>query len=84
MRSNSILSLLLMFIVVIVIVGFMRGWFQFSSAQRPSGKMEMELSIDPEKAQEDAEKVRRRTDEFFDKVQSEASDAHETTIQQAP
>jgi hypothetical protein len=71
MRNNSLFSLLFVFIVVLAVVGFMRGWFEFTSSQHPSGKVDMELSIDPTKAQGDAEKAQRRTEEFFDKVRSE-------------
>jgi hypothetical protein len=77
MRNNSIASLLVVAIIVLVVVGFMRGWFQFMSSQTPAGKVEMELSIDPDKARHDAEKVRRKADEFIDKVQSEATEATE-------
>jgi hypothetical protein len=71
MRNNSLFSLLFVFAVVLLVLGFMRGWFVFTSAQRPSGKVNMELSIDPNKAQSDAKKARQRAGEFFDKVRSE-------------
>ena len=81
MRSNALASVLIILFIALIAIGFMRGWFALNTAQSPSGKTDIELSIDPQKARQDAEKVQHRTDEFLDKVKTDATDLRDTTVQ---
>jgi hypothetical protein len=84
MRGNGTASLLIVLLIALVVVGFMRGWFAFNSVQQPSGKVNLELSVDPNQAQRDAKQLERRTDEFFDKVRSDVTDPRDTTVLPEP
>lgn len=76
-RRSGLLSLLAGLALVIAVVGFARGWFELSSARNESaGKMKVELNVDTEKVEQDAEK----TKEFADKVVDDAREGVERAI----
>jgi hypothetical protein len=64
------LTLLFVLILCVVAIGFYRGWFPRSS-NRPdtgSGKVNINLTVDPDKAKQDAEKVKDKATELGDRA----------------
>lgn len=57
-------------LIVFVIVGFLRGWFTLSGSNSTSddGKIDMNLTIDKEKMNDDAEKAKDKANEIADDV----------------
>lgn len=56
---KSFRSLLLLIVVVVIGVGFYRGWFAVSGGREAvSHKVDLNLTVDPDKAQADAEIVK--------------------------
>ena len=57
------IKLLLLLAVCIAVVGFYRGWFSLSSHGRDteSNKVNVSLTVDPDKVKEDAGKAKDRT-----------------------
>lgn len=57
-------------LIVLVIVGFLRGWFAFSSSDSTSndGKIDVNLTIDKEKMSDDAEKAKDKANDIADDV----------------
>ena len=59
-----------LWVIVIVIavigVGFARGWFVLSSSSRDTGshKIDVNLTVDPDKMKEDGAKVKEKTREL--------------------
>jgi hypothetical protein len=69
-------SLFLVLMLCLVVVGFFRGWYSFSGHGREaeSNKVEVKLTLDPDRVKEDADKVKEKTTELGnqakDKVKS--------------
>ena len=57
---------LIVFVVCVVGVGFVRGWFVLSSPGRDAGshKIDVNLAVDPDKIKEDGQKVKDKTREL--------------------
>jgi hypothetical protein len=72
--NGSIITVLFVLLVCVVAVGFYRGWFTLSSrsADAGSNKVNVNLRMDRDKMQEDAETVKRKTAELFGKVTEQA------------
>lgn len=61
-RSNKPLLVLLVLILCGVAFGFYRGWFALTSPQdTESNKVNINLTVDPDKVKEDAQKVKDKT-----------------------
>jgi hypothetical protein len=67
---------LIVLAIVLVAAGFIRGWFALSGPQREpeSKKVDVNLTVDPEKIQEDAAQLQEKAVEFEDKVKEELRD----------
>lgn len=51
-------KVLFVLLLVVVVVGFFRGWFVLTSNSRDEdNKVNVNLTVDPDKVKEDAEKV---------------------------
>ena len=62
-------KVLFVLLLVLVGVGFYRGWLALSSHGRDeSNKVGVNLTVDPDKAKEDAEKVKDKTKELGDRA----------------
>jgi hypothetical protein len=63
--------------IVLLAAGFVRGWFALSGPHRApeSKKVDVNLTIDPEKMKEDAEEVKDKAEELGGKVKKELQDA---------
>ena len=60
---------LFVLLLVLVGVGFYRGWFSLSSHGRDeSNKVGVNLTVDPDKAKEDAEKVKDKTTDLGERA----------------
>ena len=63
------IAFLLVFIVCLAAVGFYRGWFTLSSKpEAGSNKVDVNLTMDRDKIEQDAETVKEKTTEFVGKV----------------
>ena len=71
---RSLLSLLVVTVLVLVVVGFFRGWFTLSGDGRGTESSKVTLTVDTDKVKEDAEKAKDKTAEFSGKVKEEAKD----------
>jgi hypothetical protein len=63
-------AVLLVLIMGMVAIGFYRGWFALSSngPDTGSGKVNINLTVDPDKAKQDAEKVKDKATELGDRT----------------
>ena len=59
MKTLSIAVLLLT--LGVVVLGFYRGWFALSSDSGPDNKVKINLTLDPDKAKEDAAGLKNET-----------------------
>jgi len=59
----KIIKVLLVLAICVAVLGFYRGWFSLSSHSREAGshKVEVSLTVDPDKVKEDAEKAKDQT-----------------------
>lgn len=70
------LRVLLVLAILVAALGFFRGWFSFSShgPNAVDGKVNVSLTVDPEKMQDDATRVRDKTSDVADQTAEEARD----------
>ncbi len=76
---------LLALLIVLLVAGFVRGWFALSSLRHPpdSEKVGVKFTVDPEKVKEDAERVKEEAERAEEKARDELrnvtrpSDRHE-------
>ena len=61
--NRTIVGVLLVLVLCAVALGFYRGWFALSSpsAGPDSNKVNINLTLDPDKAKEDAEGLKNKT-----------------------
>ena len=63
------ITFVLVLIVCVAAVGFYRGWFTLSSKpEEGSNKVDVNLTMDRGKMEQDAETVKEKTTEFVGKV----------------
>ena len=68
------MSYLLVFIACLAAVGFYRGWFTLSSKpEEGSNKVDVNLTMDRDKMEQDAETVKEKTTEFVGNVKAKRS-----------
>ena len=62
MRRFTFFKLLILLVVCVTVLGFWRGWFTLSEPcpDDLSNKVDVRLSVDPDKANKDAEEGRDR------------------------
>lgn len=65
---KTLMKMLLVLTICIVALGFYRGWFALSSGgtNADSNKVNVNLTVDPDKMKEDAEKVEEKSAELTD------------------
>lgn len=63
---KKLFAVLIVVVLLVIGVGFYRGWFVLSSGDAGSGnnKVNVNLTVDGDKVQEDAEAVKRKTTEL--------------------
>ena len=73
--NRTIITVLLVLVVGVVAVGFYRGWFTLSSRNPDAGsnKVNVNLTLDRDKMQEDASAVQKKTTELVGKVTDQAT-----------
>lgn len=73
---KKVLLLLSVVVVLVVGVGFYRGWFALSSQSRDteSNKVDMNLTLDRGKVKDDVEEVKDKTTELVHKTTAKAKD----------
>jgi cell division protein FtsX len=67
--KRTLMTVLVVLTLCVVVVGFYRGWFSLSSHSGDAGsnKVQMNLTVDPDKVKEDAGKVKDKTTELTGK-----------------
>ena len=66
---KNLFWLLIVLAIFVVGLGFYRGWFALSSPRdTESNKVNINLTVDPDKAKADAEKVKDKTTELGDRA----------------
>jgi hypothetical protein len=72
--KRSFFPVLIVLIICVVALGFYRGWFTLSSGSPDKGshKVDVNLTMDRDKIEEDAETVKKKATEFTGKVTEEA------------
>jgi len=72
----TLLKVLFVLALCVAVLGFYRGWFSVSSRGRTaeSNKVNVSLTVDPDKMKDDAEKVKEKATELTDKAAAEAKD----------
>ena len=72
---KNLIWLLIVLAIFVVVLGFYRGWFALSSPRdTESNKVNINLTVDPDKAKEDAETVKDKTTELTGKVTKRAKE----------
>ncbi|MBC7816907.1 MAG: hypothetical protein IAG10_08480 [Planctomycetaceae bacterium] len=65
----------LLLLVFIVILGFLRGWFTLSGSREAVGrKVDVHLTVDPDKVNQDAETVKDKAKELTGKTRRDGED----------
>jgi len=72
---KRLFAVVIVLALIVVGVGFYRGWFALSSssADQGSNKVNVNLTVDPDKMKEDAEAVKGRTAELTGNVTEQAT-----------
>jgi len=72
----TLMKVLVVLALCAAVVGFYRGWFSLSSRgrNRESNKVNVSLTVDPDRMKDDAEKVKEKTTELGDKAAAEAKE----------
>jgi hypothetical protein len=65
---KTLMKVLVVLAICVAGLGFYRGWFSLSSRGRDAenNKINVSLTVDPDKMKEDAEKVEEKTAELTD------------------
>ncbi len=79
---KRLLVILAVLVVVSVSLGFYRGWFTMSTdTALDNNKVEVNLTVDPDKAQEDAEELRDNVvPDSLESTDESTSDAESTAV----
>ncbi|HZL88880.1 MAG TPA: hypothetical protein VFB96_10945 [Pirellulaceae bacterium] len=66
---KKLLAVLIVLVLLVIGVGFYRGWFALSSPDADKGnKVNVNLTVDGDKMQEDAEAVKKKAAELTENV----------------
>ena len=73
--NKKLFAVVIVLALLVIGVGFYRGWFALSSssADQGSNKVNVNLTVDRDKIQEDAEAVQNKTAELTGTVTEEAN-----------
>ena len=73
---KTLIKVLVVLAICVAGLGFYRGWFSLSGSGRDadSNKVKVSLTVDPDKMNEDTEKVGEKTAELTDKAAEEAKE----------
>jgi hypothetical protein len=72
---RNFLIALLVIAVIVVGLGVYLDWFNFSSTDRGSGKVDVGVTIDKEKMKEDAEKAAEKAKELGKSAKEKVNDS---------
>jgi preprotein translocase subunit SecF len=66
---KKLFAVLFLLALLVIALGFYRGWFVLSSRDADEGnKVNVNLAVDKDKMEEDAKAVKKKTTELTDKV----------------
>jgi cell division protein FtsX len=65
---KTLLAVLMVVVLLVIGVGFYRGWFALSSGDTGNNKVNINFTMDGDKAQEDAEAVKKRAADLTENV----------------
>jgi hypothetical protein len=73
---KRLIAVVVLIALLVIGVGFYRGWFTVSSsdADKPSNKVSVNLTVDRDKIEEDAEAVKIKTTELTGKITNSTSE----------
>lgn len=68
--KRNLFTLVSVLLLVVAVIGFMRGWFVVSRPEPPAGshKVDINLTMDPDKIKADAEALKDKTAELTSKA----------------
>ncbi len=74
--KSAFWKLLLVLTLSVIGIGFYRGWFTVSSRslETPTKQVNVNLTVDQDKVNEDAQRVKKKTTELVGKVTEEAKE----------
>lgn len=83
--SSKLLLVLLVLVVCVVGFGFYRGWFSLSrsSPDAESNKVDINLTVDPDKVKADAETVKEKTTELTGQATEDANEVGDPAKEEA-
>lgn len=83
--NRRIFAVLFVFLVGVVALGFYRGWFTVSRRGPDAGssKVNVNLTMDPDKIEQDAETVKKKAGELVGKVKDSTPEADESVKEPA-
>jgi hypothetical protein len=66
----TLVTVLFVLLLCVIGIGFYRGWFALSSnsPDAGNGKVNINLTVDPDKARQDAEKVKEKATRLGDRA----------------
>jgi hypothetical protein len=68
----SIFKVLVVLIIVLLCIGFYRGWIVLSNNKDAlNNKVDIKLTVDPDKVKEDTDKLKQKSSEFTNKNQKQ-------------
>jgi hypothetical protein len=72
--NRNFFTVVIVVLVCVVAFGFYRGWFTLSThPDAGSKKVDVELTMDREKMEQDAEVLKKKTAELVDKVKEQTT-----------
>lgn len=73
---KTLMKMLFVLAICIAVLGFYRGWFSLSSSGRGAedNRINVTLTVDPDKMKENAEKVEEKTAELTDKAAAQVKE----------
>jgi hypothetical protein len=77
---------LIVLVIILVVAGFIRGWFALSAPHREvnTGRVDVNLSVDPERMKADAEQVKDKVVEIEGRLKDELRDTQRDSEPQSP
>lgn len=77
---KKVFAVLIVVVLLVIGVGFYRGWFALSSGDADTGnnKVNINLTMDGDKVQQDAEAVKKRAADLTENVTGGEKDANDS------
>jgi hypothetical protein len=72
-QEGSMRHALTTLVVILVVAGFVRGWFVWTSTSKvpESHKVDVNIRVDPDKIKDDAEEIKEKVEQLEEKLTEE-------------